>query len=139
MGRNNCISLNLISIIFGMLISSTVSVGLGGVSNDSMYLPGAEAQPSIPDFNFAAAGDWGCNSNTVGTVNSIVNHGSDFTLGLGDYSYQSSANCFISRVNPIDENMAIAIGNHENSGDEDLNTYLSHFGGLTKQYYSFNV
>jgi hypothetical protein len=139
MSRNNGISLNLISIIFGMLISSSVSVGLGGVSHDSKYLPGVEAQPPIPNFNFAAAGDWGCNSNTVATVNSIVNQGSDFTLGLGDYSYQSSANCFISRVNPIDENMAIAIGNHENSGDEDLNTYLSHFGGLTKQYYSFNI
>ena len=136
---NNRISLNLISIIFGMLISSVVSVGLGGATHNSMYLPGATAQPTIPDFNFAAAGDWGCNSNTVATVNSIVNQGSDFTLGLGDYSYQSSANCFISRVNPIDENMAIAIGNHENSGSEDLNTYLSHFGGLTRQYYSFNV
>ncbi|MGB9167980.1 MAG: LamG-like jellyroll fold domain-containing protein [Nitrososphaeraceae archaeon] len=122
-----------------MLISSTVSVGLGRATHNSMYLPGATAQPTIPDFNFAAAGDWGCNSNTVATVNSIVNQGSDFTLGLGDYSYQSSANCFISRVNPIDENMAIAIGNHENSGSEDLNTYLSHFGGLTSQYYSFNV
>ena len=136
---NNRISLNLISIIFGMLISSVVSVGLGGATHNSMYLPGATAQPTIPDFNFAAAGDWGCNSNTVATVNSIVNQGSDFTLGLGDYSYQSSANCFISRVNPIDENMAIAIGNHENSGSEDLNKYLSHFGGLTRQYYSFNV
>ncbi|HTH22598.1 MAG TPA: LamG-like jellyroll fold domain-containing protein, partial [Nitrososphaeraceae archaeon] len=122
-----------------MLISSVVSVGLGGATHNSMYLPGATAQPTIPDFNFAAAGDWGCNSNTVATVNSIVNQGSDFTLGLGDYSYQSSANCFISRVNPIDENMAIAIGNHENSGSEDLNKYLSHFGGLTRQYYSFNV
>ncbi|MGE5821093.1 MAG: LamG-like jellyroll fold domain-containing protein [Nitrososphaerota archaeon] len=122
-----------------MLISSVVSVGLGGATHNSMYLPGATAQPTIPDFNFAAAGDWGCNSNTVATVNSIVNQGSDFTLGLGDYSYQSSANCFISRVNPIDKNMAIAIGNHENSGSEDLNTYLSHFGGLTRQYYSFNV
>ncbi len=137
MTTNNGISINLISIIFGMLISSTISVGLGGASHGSMYLLGAAAQPSIPDFNFAAAGDWGCNSNTVATVNSIVNQESDFTLGLGDYSYQSSANCFISRVNPIDENMAIAIGNHENSGDEDLNTYLSHFGGLTNQYYSF--
>ena len=136
---NNRISLNSISIIFGILISSVVSVGLGGATHNSMYLPGATAQPTIPDFNFAAAGDWGCNSNTVATVNSIVNQGSDFTLGLGDYSYQSSANCFISRVNPIDENMAIAIGNHENSGSEDLNKYLSHFGGLTRQYYSFNV
>jgi len=139
MTRNNSISINLISIIFGMLISSTISVGLSGVSHNSTFLPSAAAQPTIPTFNFAAAGDWGCNSNTVATVNSIVNQGSDFTLGLGDYSYQSSANCFISRVNPIDENMAIAIGNHENSGSEDLNKYLSHFGGLTSQYYSFNV
>jgi hypothetical protein len=37
-------------------------------------------------------------------------------LGLGDYSYQSSADCFISRVNPIDENMAIAIGSKKCPG-----------------------
>src|SRR5574339_600770 len=139
MTKTNCTFINLILIIFGILISSLISVGLGGASRDSIYLRSAAAQPTIPNFNFAAAGDWGCNSNTVATINSIVNQRSDFTLGLGDYSYQSSANCFISRVNPIDENMAISIGNHENSGSQDLNTYLSHFGGLTQQYYSFNV
>ncbi|MFB5600560.1 MAG: LamG-like jellyroll fold domain-containing protein [Nitrososphaeraceae archaeon] len=93
---------------------------------------------TFPDFNFAAAGDWGCNSNTDATVNSIVNQGTEITLGLGDYSYQSSASCFLNKVNSIDENMKIAIGNHEDSSSEDRDRYLSHFN-LNSQYYSFNV
>ena len=36
---------------------------------DSFYAQAA----TIPDFNFGSAGDWGCNSNTVDTVNSIQN------------------------------------------------------------------
>jgi hypothetical protein len=137
--RKDRISLNLISIFFEILISSMLFSGLSGVSNKSLYFHDAFAQSTPGDFNFAAAGDWGCNSNTVATINSIVNQGSEFTLGLGDYSYESSAKCFLSKVDPIDENMAIAIGNHENSERESLNTYLEHFDELTSEYYSFNV
>lgn len=98
----------------------------------------AQAATTIPDFNFGSAGDWGCNSNTDATVNSIVNQNPELVLGLGDYSYQSTANCWLNAVNPIDEKMNITIGNHENSASsEDLNTYLNHFG-MTNQYYSFN-
>ena len=101
---------------------------------DSFYAQAA----TIPDFNFGSAGDWGCNSNTVDTVNSIQNQKPELVLGLGDYSYQSTANCWLSAVNPIDEKMNITIGNHENSASsEDLNTYLNHFG-MNSQYYSFN-
>ena len=49
------------------------------------------AQTTIPDFNIAAAGDWGCNSNTDKTVNSIKTQNPELILGLGDYSYESSA------------------------------------------------
>ena len=102
---------------------------------DSIY---AQTTTTIPDFNFGSAGDWGCNSNTVDTVNSIQNQNPELVLGLGDYSYQSTANCWLDRVDPIDEKMKITIGNHENSAaDEDLNTYLDHFG-MTSQYYSFD-
>jgi predicted phosphodiesterase len=98
----------------------------------------AQESTNIPDFNFGSAGDWGCNSNTDATVNSIQNQNPELVLGLGDYSYQSTANCWLNAVNPIDEQMKITIGNHENSvSGEDLNTYLNHFG-MTSQYYSFN-
>ncbi len=102
---------------------------------DSIY---AQTTTTIPDFHFGSAGDWGCNSNTVDTVNSIKNQNPELVLGLGDYSYQSTADCWLDRVDPIDEKMKITIGNHENSAaDEDLNTYLDHFG-MTSQYYSFD-
>jgi hypothetical protein len=102
---------------------------------------------TIPNFNIAAAGDWGCNSNTDKTVNSIKTQSPNLTLGLGDYSYESSADCWLDTIEPIYDsnnpnanNMQISIGNHENSGSEDLNTYLNAFS-LTRQFgqvYSFN-
>ena len=105
------------------------------------------AQTNIPNFNIAAVGDWGCNSNTDKTVNSIKNQNPELILGLGDYSYESSADCWLDTLGPIyDHNnpnsnkMQISIGNHENSGSEDLNTYLNAFS-LTRQFgqvYSFN-
>ena len=109
------------------------------------------AQTTIPNFNIAAAGDWGCNSNTDKTVNSIKNQNPELILGLGDYSYESSADCWLEALKPIynyeDPNppnrdkMQISIGNHENSGSEDLNSYINAFS-LTKQFgqvYSFNM
>ena len=105
------------------------------------------AQTTIPNFNIAAAGDWGCNSNTDKTVNSIKAQSPELILGLGDYSYESSADCWLDTIEPIYDsnnpnanNMQISIGNHENSGSEDLNTYLNAFS-LTRQFgqvYSFN-
>jgi predicted phosphodiesterase len=102
---------------------------------------------TIPNFNIAAVGDWGCNSNTDKTVNSIKTQSPELILGLGDYSYESSADCWLDTIDPIYDsnnpnanNMQISIGNHENSGSEDLNTYLNAFS-LTRQFgqvYSFN-
>ena len=56
-------------------------------------------------------------------------------MGLGDYSYESSADCWLDtikpiynpQINPTANNMQITIGNHENSGSEDLSTYLNAF------------
>ena len=109
------------------------------------------AQTTIDNFNIAAVGDWGCNSNTDKTVNSIKNQSPELILGLGDYSYESSADCWLETIQPIYDydpqknpnanNMQITIGNHENSGSEDFNTYINEFS-LTKQFgqvYSFNL
>ena len=109
------------------------------------------AQTTIPNFNIAAVGDWGCNSNTDKTVNSIKNQNPELILGLGDYSYESSADCWLDAITPIynhedptlpnRDKMQISIGNHENSGSEDLNTYINAFS-LTKQFgqvYSFDL
>lgn len=100
----------------------------------------------ITDFNFATAGDWACNPNTEVTLSNIVNKNPELVLGLGDYSYQTSANCWLEIIEPVEEKIKIALGNHERiiyapSGSYEssvlLNQYMNHFN-LTQQYYSFN-
>jgi hypothetical protein len=87
------------------------------------------------DFNFAAAGDWGCTDDTTDTINNILDKNPELVLGLGDYSYdEEDADCWLKKVEPINDKMKIAIGNHDM---EKLNIYTNHFG-LSEQYYSFN-
>jgi Calcineurin-like phosphoesterase len=88
-------------------------------------------------YNVSAAGDWGCNDNTKKTVSSIISKNPERVLGLGDYSYRSTADCWLAIVDPLDEKMRISIGNHDDYSSTLLNQYMSHFG-LSQQYYSFN-
>jgi hypothetical protein len=96
-----------------------------------------EASAALADFNFAAAGDWGCMPDTTNTVNNIVSHSTEITFGLGDFSYESTADCWFDVTEPIDDQMKITIGNHDDTSSKLLNQYMTHFG-LEKQYYSFN-
>jgi Calcineurin-like phosphoesterase len=127
-------------IIVVMLILSISIEGEGIATEDhSVYAsisPSSDSSTAtLPDFNFAAAGDWGCTSHTTDTVNNIVDKNPELVLGLGDYSYDEySADCWFDIIQPIDNIMKIAIGNHDN---EFLRQYMSHFN-LTNQYYSFN-
>lgn len=93
-------------------------------------------------FSIASAGDWGCNSNSGKTAKKIASEKPDVILGLGDYSYKPSADCWLKTVKPLYQDksteMKISIGNHEDSSKEDLNKYLSNFG-MKKQYYSFTI
>lgn len=89
------------------------------------------------DFKFGAVGDWGCSPNTESVVKNIMDNDLELVIGLGDYSYESRADCFLRIVDPIDDKMKIAIGNHETESSTKLNQLSSHFN-LTTQYYSFN-
>lgn len=91
----------------------------------------------IPEFNFVAVGDWGCNSRTQMTVTMIKNIEPAIVLGLGDYSYKSKADCWLKAVDLIDEKMKIAIGNHDDEPSSKLQQYMDHFD-MKGQYYSFN-
>jgi hypothetical protein len=64
------------------LITQTVVVLL---SNNNEY----KAYGSLPDFNFAAGGDWGCDrgGRSAVTVKNIVNKNPELVIGLGDYSF----------------------------------------------------
>ncbi len=90
-------------------------------------------------FNFAAAGDWGCNSNTNKNVQSILSKNSELVLGLGDFSYESNADCWLQAISPINDRMNITIGNHDSDEEESQAItvqLLDHFS-LDKQYYSY--
>jgi hypothetical protein len=58
---------------------------------------------------------------------------------LGDYDqyHGNDADCWLEIVEPIDDKMKIAIGNHEVEVESKLTQYMEHFG-LTSQYYSFD-
>ncbi len=58
-------------------------------------------------------------------------------LGLGDYSYEDSADCWFDIIQPINNIMKISIGNHEIEEGSILTEYMNYFG-LTSQYYSFD-
>jgi Calcineurin-like phosphoesterase len=110
------------------LISCLLSVGI---------LTGFNNGNALSDFNFGAAGDWGCNSNTGKTVTNIQRKGPERVFALGDYSYVSTATCWLDKISDIKSKTRIAIGNHEDDSDEGFSTYMSKFG-LSKTYYSFN-
>jgi predicted phosphodiesterase len=88
-------------------------------------------------YNVAAAGDWGCDNNTEKTVRSITSKNPALLLDLGDNSYQSTADCWLAIVHPMDGKMHIAIGNHDDESSSLLNQYMSYFN-LSREYYSFN-
>jgi Calcineurin-like phosphoesterase len=85
-------------------------------------------------FNVGTAGDWGCNSNTQKTLTNIKNQGPERIFALGDYSYQSTATCWLNIISSVKSITRIAIGNHEDDSNEDFSKYMSTFG-LSKTYY----
>ena len=72
-----------------------------------------------------------------GTLSNIQGKAPEQVLALGDYSYQSTATCWLNIINPIKSKTHIAIGNHENEADEGNSAYMNAFG-LSNQYYSFD-
>jgi len=57
-------------------------------------------------------------------------------LGLGDYSYQLSADCWLDIVKSVSNSFKIALGNHDTL-KQKLQAYIDEFK-LENQYYSFN-
>ena len=120
--------------IVTLSLLSPANVILAQVEDDS---PITAATPSTnTNINFAAVGDTNCNSNTEDVVADIQSKAPELVLGLGDYIYNDdSADCWLEIVEPIDNIMKIAIGNHETG---DILTELMEHYGLTDQYYSFD-
>lgn len=93
---------------------------------------------SVEDFNFVSVGDFSCNEDAKNTVINIINTDPEILLGLGDYSYETSAKCWKDIVGGIDpQKMKISFGNHEFEGKSLLKQYME-YTNLDKQYYSFD-
>jgi Calcineurin-like phosphoesterase len=120
---------------FEVIVDSTVDSDgfLSSSLSTKDYDKKEEDASSFSDFNFAAAGDWGCTDDTRDTVNNVTDKSPE--LVLGDYSYEDTADCWLDIIQPIDNIMKISIGNHDD--DQFLTEYMNHFG-LTKEYYSFD-
>lgn len=94
---------------------------------------------AIPHFNFAAVGDWDCKQSTEETVDNIIQRDPELIIGLGDYSYEPAADCWLDIVDPIDEKMRVVIADHETDDSDKLNEILDHFEIEEERYYhSFN-
>jgi len=62
----------------------------------------AAASTLSSDFNFAAVGDWGDNSETIKTAQNIDTKNVEVVLGLGDYAYEKNSNGIRSWWNNIE-------------------------------------
>src|SRR5262249_808887 len=94
-------------------------------------------------YNFAFAGDYGCDSNTRETVNAIKKKNPDLVLALGDLSESSDPECFFKMFKSLDKEgkLKIALGFHDMADGDDSSSrfsqYLSHFD-MTDPFYSFD-
>jgi hypothetical protein len=99
----------------------------------------AESSFSVSAYGFslATAGDWGCGPDATITLTNILDKKPDLVLAIGDYSYETTAGCWLDLVKPISGTMHIGIGNHDVISQTLLNQYLKGFN-LENPYYSFN-
>ena len=104
------------------------------VQSDLPKLTRAELPGS--DFNFVAAGDWGCENDAKNTFTMMKKMEPELYLTLGDYSYQPSLDCWYDIVKSAGSALKVVVGNHDTDGSL-LHTLLNKFD-LAKQYYSFD-
>jgi hypothetical protein len=124
-----CYNIRIISCLI-----LTITMIISGITINKDPFSQAFAASGI---KIAAVGNWGCTSNSQATVNNINSKNPELVLGLGDYSYESTPDCWFNEIKAFDSKMKISIGNHDVMTKKLLNSYLNHFS-LSKQYYSFD-
>jgi len=100
------------------------------------FMPIKGEEINKAEFNFVAAGDWGCDHEAIHTFSMMKSMEPELYLGLGDYSYQNSIDCWLDIVKSAGNAFKISLGNHDTEGNL-LRAYMDEFK-LDKQYYSFN-
>jgi Sec-independent protein translocase protein TatA len=97
-----------------------------------------EGENKLKDFNFVAAGDYGCSKNTKNTINSMLDKKPELVLPLGDLSVDNTATCWLDLVSPFDDRLQITFGYHDvKDAESKLNQYKEAFD-LNNLYYSFD-
>ena len=94
----------------------------------------------LKNFNFAAAGDFGCGDEPNRTIRAMMEKNPEIVLALGDLSYKTSTRCWLDTIAPLEKNATVKItfGNHDlNRKLTKYNDYVRHFN-MTEPYYSFN-
>lgn len=124
-----CYNIRIISCLI-----LTITMIISGITINKGPFSQAFAASGI---KIAAVGNWGCTSNSQATVNNINSKNPELVLGLGDYSYESTPDCWFNEIKAFDSKMKISIGNHDVITKKLLNSYLNHFS-LSNQYYSFD-
>ncbi len=128
--------------------TSNISLLLPAPANSNQITLGAnDGLPSAgsistlpPDFNFAAAGDWGCGGKAKRTLDYMLARQPELVLALGDLSYNRTLDCWLHLVAPLKAKLKIAIGYHDldqYANFSRADQYLEAFN-LSEPFYSFN-
>jgi predicted MPP superfamily phosphohydrolase len=124
--------LKALIVVFPVLLFSN-SYSQGVIMNEKEHT-------NTSDFNFAVAGDFGCESEAKKTINAIESREPELVIALGDLAYKKDPQCWFDLISPLDTNnkFKISLGEHDVSrGNNAYQSYLKHFN-LTKPYYSFD-
>ena len=88
-----------------------------------------EGDTKREDFNFVAAGDYGCSKNAKNTINSMKDKKPELVLPLGDLSVDNTATCWLDLASPFDDRLQMTFGYSEvKDGESKLNQYKKAFG-----------
>ena len=90
------------------------------------------------NFNFAAAGDFGCSTNTQNTIENMQSKDPEIVLTLGDHSYHRTADCWFDMMSPIKDKLMVTLGHHDvEDGQAKMNQYMNSFA-MDKPFYSYD-
>lgn len=64
-------------------------------------------------FNFVAAGDCGSHLEAMHTFSMMKSMKPELYLGLGDYSYEKSLDCWLDITKSAGNSFKISLGNHD--------------------------
>ena len=90
-------------------------------------------------FEFVIAGDYGCDSVTRQSVESMEELDPDLVFALGDLSEVKNPECFFDMISELhnDGKFKIALGEHDTDSSSRYSDFISHFE-LVDPFYSFD-